>query len=90
MLTERSCTPFSIHHLHKGSELAFRNHPQHTLLVDILSRKYNHHAILQTDFSPRMIASFLEALLNHLHSERTPPHLRTRNHYIDPKTFSTY
>ncbi len=84
MTMEQGRTYFSIRQIHKGSELAFRNHPQHAILVDILSRKYNHHAILQTDFSPRMVASFLEALLSHLHGEQTPKHLRIDEfNYVD-------
>jgi len=75
---------FSVDHIHKGAELAFRNHPQHAILVDILSRRYNHHVLLRSNFSSRMVNSFLEALLAYLHSAACPANLRLETFsYLD-------
>jgi len=88
MTTAQGCTEFHIQKIHQGSELAFRNHPQHNILVDILSRKYHHHVLLQTDFSPRLIHAFLEAFLTHLQGEQVPRQLRvTEFKAIDLATF---
>jgi ATP-dependent Clp protease ATP-binding subunit ClpA len=63
-------------HDKKNSVIPFKDHHSFTILVDILIRKYNHHAIITTDFSSKMHPAFLEALLQHLTHESIPFHLR--------------
>jgi hypothetical protein len=67
---------FTLPNVHKSDELAFKDHPQFPILVDIFSRKFNHHALLQSSFHSRLFAPFLESLLVHLNREQTPSHLR--------------
>lgn len=52
--------------------IPFKEHPQLPVLVDILSRKNQHHALLQTEFSAKFYLSFLEALLLHLNHDFIP------------------
>jgi ATP-dependent Clp protease ATP-binding subunit ClpA len=60
----------------KNGPIPFKNHPQFSILVDILIRKYQHHAILHTQFSSRMIIPFLQALLAHVSHDHIPHYLR--------------
>ena len=60
----------------KGIMLPFKDHPQFPVIVDILSRKNHHHALLHTDFSTSMHVVFLEALLQYLAHDRIPHQLR--------------
>lgn len=57
---------FSTKQIKKNSAIPFKDHPQLHVVVDILSRKYNHHVVLNVDFSSKMHTPFLEALLHHL------------------------
>lgn len=54
----------------------FKDHPQFPMLVDILSRKYRHHALLSVDFPTNIQPFFLEAFTQHLAHESVPPVLR--------------
>lgn len=67
---------FSFITLKKNTNLAFKNHPQFPLLIDILSRKYNHNALLYAEFSARMYQSLFEALYQYLSTETVSAHLR--------------
>lgn len=60
----------------KGAIMPFKDHPQFPVLVDILSRKNHHHALLSADFPSGMQTIFFEALLQHLASDHIPYHLR--------------
>lgn len=62
-----------------NTTIPFNEHPQFSILVDILSRKDNHHAILQVDFAPKMYVAFFEAFLQHLNTENIPELLRGTN-----------
>lgn len=62
-----------------NTTIPFKDHAQFSMLVDILGRKDNHHAILHTDFAPKMYAAFFEAFLQHLNSENIPELLRSTN-----------
>ncbi len=66
----------SIQHLKKNAVIPFKDHVRFSTLVDILSRKEFHHAILCTHFSPKMHHYLLEALLLYLTHETTPYPLR--------------
>jgi len=67
---------FSSSDIKKGVALPFKDHPQFPVLVDILSRKNHHHALLCTNFSASMHVRLLEALLQHLAHDHIPYHLR--------------
>lgn len=54
----------------------FKDHEQFPILVDILSRKNNHHALLQMHFSNKMHLTFLESFLQHLTHENITHTLR--------------
>ena len=60
----------------KHLALPFKDHPQFSILLDTLSRKDHHHALIQTDFSTKMLIAFLETLLLHLCQDNMPNHLR--------------
>lgn len=60
----------------KSNNFPFKDHPQFTMLVDVLSRKYKHHAVLSVDFPPNIQHFFLEAFAQHLAHEVTPTALR--------------
>lgn len=57
--------------------LPFKDHPQFPTLVDILSRKNQHHVLLCSELSPTIHILFFEALLQHLAHGHTPVFLRT-------------
>src|SRR5579883_754087 len=59
----------------KNAIIPFKDHPQFSILVDILSRKAVHHVCLHTDFSTQWLPYFLEAFLQHLAHEPVPPML---------------
>lgn len=67
---------YSAYNTKNNAPIPFKNHPQFPILVDILSRKDCHHAILFADFPDKMRVSFLEALLKHLTQESIPHPLR--------------
>lgn len=74
-MTDHFATPYTSYSAgtpKKSMALPFKDHPQFPILVDILIRKYNHHAILTTDFSTKMYPLFLEALLQYFTYETTP------------------
>ncbi len=66
----------SIQHIKKKEAIPFKDHVQFPILVDILTRKESHHAILCTDFQPKMRHYFLEAMLQHFTHENIPHQLR--------------
>ena len=61
--------------LKKENIIPFKDHTQFAVLIDILSRKYCHHAIVQTDFPVYLHATFIEAFLLYLTHEQTPRYL---------------
>lgn len=67
---------FSAQRIKKQNNIPFQQHPQFPMLIDILSRKDNHHAILHVDFAPKMYPAFFEALTLHLCDGHTPENLR--------------
>ena len=67
---------YSPHHTRKNAVIPFKEHPQFPILVDILIRKYHHHALLAADFPMGMIPTFLEAFLQYLTQESVPHQLR--------------
>jgi ATP-dependent Clp protease ATP-binding subunit ClpA len=66
----------SIQHIKKNAAIPFKDNPQFPIIVDILSRKDTHHAILCIDFPANLHTYFIEAMLQHLAQETTPYHLR--------------
>jgi ATP-dependent Clp protease ATP-binding subunit ClpA len=63
---------FSPHTIKKNAIIAFKDHTQFPLLVDILARKDIHHIILNTDFSSTLYVPFLEGFLHHLSNDTIP------------------
>jgi len=68
---------FSSPYIKKTSIMPFKDDAQFPFVVDILSRKYQHHLILQTDFSISILTLFLNALLLHLSQTCAPKILQT-------------
>jgi len=66
----------SIQHIKKNALIPFKDHAQFPIIVDILSRRDTHHAILCTEFSANLRIYFIEALVQHLAEENIPRHLR--------------
>ena len=62
---------------HHETYFPFKNHAQFPILIDILSRKDNHHLCLGTYFSEHMHTFFLDALRSYLASSHTPNSLRS-------------
>lgn len=60
----------------KSANIPFKEHPQLTILADILTRKHSHHLYLTTQFSKKLHPIFLEALLTHLTHHNQTKHLR--------------
>lgn len=58
--------------LKKNPSAPFKDHPQFTVLTDILSRQHRHHAILKPNFPANMYSAFLEALLLFFNNENIP------------------
>lgn len=67
----------SIQHFKKNAAIPFKDHGPFSILVDILSRKESHHAVLCTDFNPKMHHYLLEAFLQYLTHENIPHPLRS-------------
>lgn len=67
---------YSAYNIKNNAPIPFKNHLQFPILVDILSRKNCHHALLYADFPAKMRISFLEAFLQHLTHEQISQHLR--------------
>jgi len=63
---------FSSQQIKKASSIPFKDHPQFGVLIDILSRKDNHHVVLHSEYSHRMHIAFIEALLLNLTHEHIP------------------
>ena len=61
--------------LKKNPAAPFKDHPQLTILADILSRQHRHHVILQPDFPANMYGAFLEAMLSSFSHEHIPGRL---------------
>lgn len=66
----------SVQHGKKNITLPFKDHVQFPTIVDILSRKNNHHIILNSDFSPNFHLYFIEALVQYLTNENIPDSIR--------------
>ncbi|MHB1222064.1 MAG: AAA family ATPase [Gammaproteobacteria bacterium] len=60
----------------KSTSIPFKEHPQLSILADILTRKNSHHLHLTTHFSKKLHPIFLEALLMHLTHDNPTKHLR--------------
>lgn len=74
----RYYTPQSIHRI---DTMPFIDHPDLPGLIDILSRKNSHHAILQCHLTAKMRIAFIESLLIELQNKSTPATLRSANLY---------
>lgn len=71
----------------KNAVIPFKDHPQFAILIDILIRKYNHHAIITTDFSAKMYSSLLEAMQQYFTNDAIPQALRSAELiYLDIET----
>lgn len=55
-----------------GTAIPFKTHSQFHALIDILSRRSNHHALLSTEFPSKLYPTFLEALVDHLQQDNLP------------------
>ncbi len=64
---------YSVQNRLKITDIPFHEHPQFSMITDILSRKEKHHAFLCTDFSATMHPFFLEALLLHFCNAHISP-----------------
>lgn len=65
---------FSSRTAKNNASIPFKDHPQIIILIDILSRKNNHHVILHNNFQQRLHYFFIEAFLHHLTYENIPSH----------------
>ena len=61
--------------------MPFVDHPDLPGLIDVLSRKNTHHALLQSDLSAKMHIAFIEALLIELRNKTTPATLQNATLY---------
>ena len=70
--------------LKKNAVIPFKDHPQFGWLVDCLSRKHIHHAILNVDMPQQLYITFIEAFMIHLENITIPYPLRdTECIYLD-------
>lgn len=60
----------------KNQTAPFKDHPQLPTLVDVLSRKHQHHLYLNLHFPNKLREYFLEAFLTHLTQDNIPHPLR--------------
>lgn len=60
----------------KATHLAFKNHQQFSLLIDIFVRRYQHHAAIYMNDVEHIAAHFFQAFLHHLTQENIPSLLR--------------
>ena len=60
----------------KNTNTAFKDHTQFPILVDMLSRKNNHHVMVHMNFSPTLYHYFFDAFLLYLTEETIPFYLR--------------
>lgn len=60
----------------ESTTLPFNNHPLLATIIDSLSRKNNHHVIIQANFSPSLQVHLVEALSHQLTTQPTPPSLQ--------------
>ncbi|OGT38908.1 MAG: hypothetical protein A3F12_01860 [Gammaproteobacteria bacterium RIFCSPHIGHO2_12_FULL_38_14] len=67
-------SPFSIK---TNDPFPFKDHHQFSVLIDIISRKYTHHALIHAPFSSLFYPFFLEAFSHHLLNEQMPDHLKS-------------
>src|SRR3990167_5508478 len=75
---------YSPHPLKMNALFPFNEHAELLHIVDILSRKTNHHVLLETKFSTKIRPFFLETLVNYLSKEPIPKPLRhTELVYLD-------
>ncbi|VVC76824.1 ATP-dependent Clp protease ATP-binding subunit ClpE [Aquicella siphonis] len=76
----------SYNKIKKNTPIPFREHDKFHLIVDILSRKASHHAILSADFPAHLHVYFLTALGLHLNQDIIPHTLRGADLiYLDVK-----
>lgn len=63
---------FTTASLRKTTSYPFKDHPQLSAIIDILSRKNCHHIALHAHYSPTLCRAFIEALLYHLCQDNIP------------------
>src|SRR5687767_12212443 len=71
----------------KNGNIPFKNHPQFSILADILSRKQLHHVQIKSDFSENLYPYFFESLMIHLHQTRIPSLHNASLVYLDSNKF---
>ncbi|HLB42906.1 MAG TPA: AAA family ATPase [Gammaproteobacteria bacterium] len=77
--------------LKKRTVIPFKNHSQFGQLVDILSRKNNHHAILDLNIPQPLYVAFIEAFIAHLSDANIPHYLQNSDCiYLDISTREYY
>lgn len=67
---------YSAYNLKNNAPIPFKDHQQFPIIMDILSRKECHHALLCASFPQKLRISFLEGLLKYLTYEHIPIPLR--------------
>ncbi|HVE44854.1 MAG TPA: AAA family ATPase [Gammaproteobacteria bacterium] len=70
------CKRMALLPANKNAPIPFKDHPDLPALIDILSRRTTHHALLQTDYTDKMQSLFLEAFSQYLLQDTVPVGLR--------------